>query len=309
MTLDNSGTVSATSTSASGAGVKTIYCGGNNGPVLVINSGIITGNAGGQGGWGLGVETDGSQPMTILNSGSISHNNGLGLAIFASYGTAVISNTGSIYGGLEGISAETFNGAITIYDTGSIQSGGSAIRLGTNNDTVYISGLPTITGTMDGGGGSNSLVFQFNGTLQYVNGTIATQGTNLSAYSLGASGSMLVSGKTYSWANFHVSGSATGCMGSLPPQVTIPLANPGFETRGGGVAIGNTKLSLAALARPATPWMAGWILARPTRTPVLITMGITILPRMPAVMPPFARGEIRAATRLRPPTRCSWETR
>jgi hypothetical protein len=243
MTFDNSGTVSATSTSASGAGVDAIYCGGNNGPVLVINSGMITGNAGPQGGWGLGVETDGSEPMTILNSGSISHNNGLGLAIFASYGTAVISNTGSIYGGLEGISAETFNGNITIYDTGSIQSGGNAIKLGTNNDTVYISGLPTITGAMDGGGGSNTLIFQLNGTLQYVNGTNATQGTNLSAYSLGTSGSILVSGKTYSWANFHVSGNTTAYMGSLPPQVTIPLANPGFETRGGGVAIGNTKLT------------------------------------------------------------------
>lgn len=238
MTLINSGTVMA-----SAVGVKTIYCGGNNGPVLVINSGMITGNAGSDGGWGLGVETDGSEPMTILNSGSISHNNGLGLALFASYGTAVISNTGSIYGGLEGISAETFNGDITIYDTGSIQSGGNAIKLGTNNDTVYISGLPTITGTMDGGGGSNTLVFQLNGTLQYVNGTNATQGTNLSAYSLGTSGSILVSGKTYGWANFHVSGNTTAYMGSLPPQVTIPLANPGFETRGGGVAIGSTKLS------------------------------------------------------------------
>ena len=245
MTLDNSGTVSATSTSASGAGVKTVYCGGNNGTVWVNNSGTITGNAGPQGGWGLGVEADNSEHITVINSGSISHNNGLGLAVFAGYGPAVISNTvsASIYGGLEGISTETFNGSVTIYNSGSIQSGGNAIGLGTNNDTVYLLGLPTVNGTMNGGGGNNALIFQLDGMLQWVNGSIPTSGTNLSAYSLGTSGSIVVSGKTYSWANFNVSGSVTGVSTSPPPQVIIPLVNPGFETRGGGVAIGNTKLA------------------------------------------------------------------
>jgi len=240
MTLTNSGAVTA-----SAACVKTIYCGGNRGPVLVNNSGTVAGNAGSGGGWGVGAENDGNNSVTIINSGSISHNNGLGVALFAGYGPAVVSNTvsGSISGGLEGISTETFNGPVTIYNYGSIQSSGNAISLGTNDDTVYLYGLPTVNGTMNGGGGSNTLAFQLAGTLQSVNGANAAHGTNLSAYNLGTSGYIIVSGQTYSWANFHVSGSVTGSVATLPAQVTIPLTNPGFETRGGGIAIGGTKLT------------------------------------------------------------------
>jgi hypothetical protein len=82
--------------------------------------------------------------------------------------------------------------------------------LGDGNDTVYLTGSPTVTGVMNGGNGNNSLIFNINGTLQYVNGNAANSGNNLSAYGLGTSGSIVVSGKTYSWQNFNVSGTIAG---------------------------------------------------------------------------------------------------
>ncbi len=231
MTLNNSGMISANSTTNSAvntvAWAKPVYCGGNRGPDLVINSGTITGTAGGGGGWGLGVENDTSVPndpfntITILNTGTIYHNNGLGVAVFAGTGPAIISNSvsGSIYGGNEGIAAENYPGNVTIYDYGSIQSGGpgnNAMDLGPGNDTVHLYGLPNIVGWMNGQGGSNVLDFELTGVLQLVNGSPATLGNNLSAYSLGTSGNITVSGQNYEWHNFNVTGTITSTGGVGP---------------------------------------------------------------------------------------------
>jgi len=231
MTLNNSGMISANSTTNFAANTdawaKPVYCGGNRGPDLVINSGTITGTAGGGGGWGLGVENDTSVPndsfntITILNRGIIYHNNGLGVAVFAGTGPAIISNSvsGSIYGGNEGIAAENYPGNVTIYDYGSIQAGSAnnnAMDLGSGNDTVHLYGLPNIVGWMNGQGGSNVLDFELTGVVQQVNGSSATFGNNLTAYNLGSSGSLVVSGQTYKWANFNVTGTIT-CTGGGGP--------------------------------------------------------------------------------------------
>ena len=231
MTLKNSGLISANSTTNTAtntvAWAKPVYCGGNHGPDLVINSGTITGTAGGGGGWGLGVENDTAVPndpfnsITILNSGTIYHNNGLGVAVFAGTGPAIISNSvsGSIYGGLEGIAAENYPGNVTLYNYGSIQAGNAgnnAIDLGSGNDTVHLYGLPNIVGWMNGGGGSNVLDFELTGVLQQVNGGPATFGNNLAAYNLGTSGSIVVSGQTYKWSNFNVTGTITSNGGTGP---------------------------------------------------------------------------------------------
>lgn len=230
MTLNNSGTISAISTADSGGGCDGVYCGGNRGPDLVLNSGTITATAGAHGGWGLGVENDTGVPgdptnaITIINSGTISHNNGLGVAVFAGSGPVAITNTasGSIYGGFEGIASETYQGDVTIYNSGSIAintnangNGNAALSLGPGNDTVYLCGLPTVIGGMNGGGGTNRLVFQLNGVLEKVNGGVPTQGTNLAAYHLGTGGSLVVSGHTYSWYNFDVTGTVTAVVTNL----------------------------------------------------------------------------------------------
>lgn len=211
MTLNNSGTVAATSSSASEGGADGIYCGGNGGAVSVVNTGSIEGFAGGKGGWALGVENDENDPVTVVNSGAISHNNGLGLALFAGSGSATISNLADavIHGGLEGIAAENYPGNITIYDYGSIRAGNAyynAMDLGPGNDMVHLYGLPVIIGLMNGQGGTNMLDFELAGALQTVNGVNATKGDDISAYNLGTSGNIVVSGQSYKWANFNVSG-------------------------------------------------------------------------------------------------------
>jgi hypothetical protein len=78
--------------------------------------------------------------------------------------------------------------------------------LGPGNDTVHLYGLPVIIGLMNGQGGTNVLDFELAGTLQTVNGTTATNGDDISAYNLGTSGTIVVSGQTYKWANFNVIG-------------------------------------------------------------------------------------------------------
>lgn len=73
-----------------------------------------------------------------------------------------------------------------------------------------VTGLSTITGIMNGREGNNTLNFALTGgTLQTVNGATANKGSALSAYGLGKSGSIVVSGKTYKWENFTVTGTVT----------------------------------------------------------------------------------------------------
>ena len=268
MTLNNTGMISANSTTNTAtntvAWAKPVYCGGNRGPDLVINSGTITGTAGNGGGWGLGVENDTAVPndafntITILNSGTIYHNNGLGVAVFAGTGPAIISNSvsGSIYGGNEGIAAENYPGTVTIYNYGSIQAGSAnnnAVDLGSGNDTVHLYGLPNIVGWMNGQGGSNVLDFQLTGVLQQVNGNAAMLGNTLAAYNLGTSGSIVVSGQTYKWANFNVTGTitSTGGVGPVVKAATNTDLTAGVSWTGGippiaGNIAGWTNTSLGA---------------------------------------------------------------
>jgi len=68
---------------------------------------------------------------------------------------------------------------------------------------------------MNGHGRTNVLDFHLVGTLQKVNGANPTQSTNLAAYNFSLTGgqSIVVSGQTYKWSGFNVTGSVT------PPPV------------------------------------------------------------------------------------------
>jgi hypothetical protein len=220
MTFKNTGTITGTSTSAAQAGEQSVYCGGSGGDDYFSNTGTITGTAGGRGGWAVGVENDGTnENIHIFNSGTISHNNGFGLVVFGTSnpgGTLYVTNTagGSISGASPyGIGFGSWNGPAIFYDAGNLSGG---VTFGSNNDTMYVTGLPTISGTMNGGGGTNALVLQLNGALERVNGQLPTQGTNLAAYSLGTSGYIVVSGQAYSWQNFNVSGTVTNVDTNAP---------------------------------------------------------------------------------------------
>lgn len=208
----NTGSITASSTSASGAGCKAVYFGSIRGNDTFYNSGTISGTAGGQGGWAVGGENDGNdgENLYVYNSGKITQNNGYGLVIFGYpgriQGTCYITNTSSAtISGTLGVGTGQWTGPV-IFNNSGIVTG--PISLGSGNDTVYINGSATVSGTMDGKGGSNSLIFNLSGTLQSVNGVTATQGGNLSNYNLGTSGNIVVSGNTYKWANFNVSGKA-----------------------------------------------------------------------------------------------------
>lgn len=224
MTLVNSGTATATADASTGAGAQAIYCGGNGGAVSFTNTGTVIASAGRGGGWGVGVENDEASPVTVVNRGSITHDSGIGLALFTGRGPVTITNTGSISGGLYGIMS-TFAGPVTLHDTGDLRAGAdhrAAIALGGGDDSVDISGLPTIVGVLDGGGGTNRLDLKLTGVLQSVDGEPATLGNDLAAYHLGTNGSIVVSGKTYAWTHFVVSGTVTG---AAPPS-SIPAPAP-----------------------------------------------------------------------------------
>jgi len=219
VTWVNNGTMTATMTGSSGDASR-IYFGANNANVTFINTGTIF-NGGGPGGQGMWMENDGTTGnMYFYNSGTIASGAPFAASIAsypdgpAPYGTAYATNTGTIMGGWLGFG---WCGDLNFYDSGDIYTAlawlGGTATVGTNvyygNVNVYITGLPTIQPTLSAGSGSNTLVFNLTGTLQQVNGNAAS-GTNLSAFKLVPSGSMVVSGKTYRWANFtNVSGAFT----------------------------------------------------------------------------------------------------
>ncbi len=247
LTFTNTGTLTATgicSQAGSSGAVNTFYGGSDRAPVTLYNSGTVIGYAAGAGvgGWAYGTENDSGNPISIVNTGTLSHNNGLGLFIYGTGGgTATVTNGGSIYGGNEGIAAEHYTGNITIYDSGSVQGGSTynnAMDLGQGNDTVHLYGLPNIVGLMNGLGGSNFLDFHLNGILQQVNGGTPTKGTNLAAYNFNYTtvNTIMVSGQLYKWANFYVTGGVT------PPSTNAWLTglavnppgslSPAFTTNG-----------------------------------------------------------------------------
>jgi fibronectin type 3 domain-containing protein len=219
VTWINNGTMTATMTGSNGD-ASGIYFGANNADVTFINTGTVN-NGGGPGGEGVWMENDGTTGnMYFYNSGTIASGEPFALSIAAysggPWGTAYVTNTGTISGGWLGLG---WPGNLNFYDSGDIRTGLSWLGSGNGNDNVYLSGLPTIDPVMAAsGGGSNTLVFNLTGTLQSVNGKAAS-GINLSAFNLGSSGNIVVSGKTYSWANFtNVSGTITAA--------TTPLAGP-----------------------------------------------------------------------------------
>jgi fibronectin type 3 domain-containing protein len=228
ITWINNGTMTATMTGSSGD-ASGIYFGANNADVTFINTGTIN-NSGGPGGEGVWMENDGTTgDMHFYNSGTIASGAPFALAIAAyssgPWGTAYVTNTGTISGGWFGLG---WPGNIILVDSGDIRTGLAWLG-GASNVNVYISGLPTIQPTLGAGSGSNTLVFNLTGTLQQVNGNAAS-GNDLSAFNLGSlgSGSIVVSGKTYRWSNFtNVSGAITAATTLLagPTNLTATVAS------------------------------------------------------------------------------------
>jgi hypothetical protein len=216
-TLINSGTICVTNLSSEGD-LNTIYFGADNGDCTLYNSGTITKT--GPGTWGIEIENDSAVgTIRFANSGTIVANPGYAVGINNySYGpgqcgNCYFTNTGTITGNPAAIGLG-WGGNTTVVDSGDVHGW---FYLGGGVNTVYINGLPTIDNTIDGGGsGQNTLVFTLTGTLQQINGNTAS-GNSFSG--LGSSGSIVVSGKTYSWNNFaNVSGTVSTT--PTPPATT-----------------------------------------------------------------------------------------
>jgi hypothetical protein len=251
VTWINNGTMTATMTGTNGD-ASGIYFGANNADVTFINTGTVN-NGGGPGGEGVWMENDGtSGNMYFYNSGMIASGEPFAVSIAAysggPWGTCFFTNTGTIIGGWLGLG---WPGNLNLYDSGDIHTALSWLGTGNGNDNVYISGLPTIDPVMTASsGGSNTLVFDLAGTLQSVNGSPAS-GTNLSAFALGSSGNIVVSGKTYSWSNF------TNVSGTITAPVTL-LAGPA------GLTAKATSSSQAQLAWNALTNAASYNVKRST---------------------------------------------
>ena len=145
LTVVNAGSISGNLTSGKGI---TLAAGG-----LVTNQtgGAITGN--------FGVRLS-SVAATVINAGSIGGATiagGVGVAMY--HGGAVTNQAGGTISGFIGINAQTV--AATVIDTGTIiGSGGTAVAFGTANDLLQFDpGNVDIQGTVNGGGGTNTLQF------------------------------------------------------------------------------------------------------------------------------------------------------
>jgi fibronectin type 3 domain-containing protein len=215
-TFRNTGLVTPSMAGGSQGEIDGIYEGSDNADVSFYNSGTFSQTVNGVAVW-LEQDSDVGD-MRIDNSGIIRSTQTWSIELGAysdgnTSGHCYVTNTGSITGGWLGLAWPTAGG-FTFYDSGDIHVGLN--WLGGNAD-VHVFGLPTIDPAINnyGSGGSN-LVFNLIGTLQKVNGNAAS-GTNLSAFSLGSSGNIVVSGKTYGWNNFSTVSGTVRPMGSVPP--------------------------------------------------------------------------------------------
>jgi fibronectin type 3 domain-containing protein/regulation of enolase protein 1 (concanavalin A-like superfamily) len=194
---------------------QTAYFGAQSYDLVLYNSGTITNAASDHNGLTMWYENDGDRGNMVLNnSGTITSPGSSLLFLTGHWGPpgylhTYYTNSGTFSGGqmrFYGIPA-------TIYEAGQIHA--TLFGLSDASD-VHVMGLPTIDPTLECGGNNSTLEFNLIGTLQQVNGS-SVSGTNLSAFSLGQSGNIVVSGKTYRW-----SGAGSGVSGIVNPAGCVP---------------------------------------------------------------------------------------
>ncbi|MDY7097686.1 MAG: hypothetical protein SXU28_06070 [Pseudomonadota bacterium] len=164
-TIDNSGTItSAQSDGIVVFGVATInnamdgvISSANGDGILLLTDGSTITNAGLiEGTTGTAIAVDGLTGTTITNSGTIRTGNGAGAGISATNSSGlVVVNTGAI-SAETGIDATTSTGAAIVTNLGSIEGlGGTAAVLGDADDFFIVLDDGTVTGTVDGGAGTD----------------------------------------------------------------------------------------------------------------------------------------------------------
>ena len=271
--FENDGIVKAivTATDAPTNNCRVFNCWAGCGPAILRNTGLLYTLDASGGDWEIyegsdgyddylynsGTITNGSPSMAVIlendsNAGDI-HFNNLGTIAAPSAAYCIViwgfgagfnnthiwfTNSGSLLGG----QVNTWWGT-TVWNSGDVRA--SSFNFGAGSD-VHITGLPVITPTINGGGSSSdTLSFNLIGTLQQVNGNAAS-GTNLSAFNLGSSGSIVVSGQTYRWGGFNkVSGIVSAASGLPPAWKSQDIGAVGAT---GGAVYGNGSGTLTLLA-------------------------------------------------------------
>jgi fibronectin type 3 domain-containing protein/regulation of enolase protein 1 (concanavalin A-like superfamily) len=205
-----------------------------------FNSGMITNCSVNGQGWGvLWMENDADNGNHIIyNAGTMACNSGSMKVLFAG-GFGPPGNNHIYY-----TNSGTFNGGplilgfpATAWEAGQVLTTSYGLSDGSQ---MHITGLPTIKPTISGGGSGSTLDFNLVGTLQKINGNAAS-GSSFSG--LGGSGSIVVSGKTYSWNNFSngVFGTVSAAGHVPPPWQSQDIGSVGVA---GGAVYGGGLLTL-----------------------------------------------------------------
>ncbi len=135
---------------------------------------------------------------TVINQGAITTHGETAAAIFLRDSNNTVRNTGTLTTtGLNAVGIQGGSGNDIIDNSGNIRSSGASINAGAGDDTVVISG-GQITGLIDGGSGTDSLIFRMS---------IAPDGIEALAAELAAAapggGTITIHGQTYTWVNFE----------------------------------------------------------------------------------------------------------
>ena len=208
MTFNNTGLINSQNPSTDGDN-RGFYYGAQNQDVILNNSGTIRSD--GPDGCAIWFENDGERgDIFFNNSGTIQAPD---VTVLTgrwgppSSGRLYYSNTGTLIQG----QIRLYGWPATIYDSGQVHTSLYGIS---NDSDVHIVGLPTIDPEINGGGSDSTLNFNLAGTLQYINGNPANGATSFSGI---LQGSIVVSGKTYTWSNF---GSVSGIVNPDATAVT-----------------------------------------------------------------------------------------
>jgi hypothetical protein len=239
-TITNTGTIKATN----GSGIRiqdatsTAISSMKN---TIDNSGTITGAEPGNS--GILIQGTGIFANNLTNSGTIT-----GTSFGAQLNTGSVTNSGTIQGAT-GISF-TGSGADSLVNSGVIVGiGGKAAVMGGGNDTVTLNTGSSITGTIDGGIGSDTLTFLGNGNInisQLMNfETITKEGTGV--WTLAGTGST-VGNVNINQGKLAASGTISGNVNVVSGATLSPGNSPGTLTINGDFfSNGNLEFEIGGL--------------------------------------------------------------
>ena len=265
---------------------------GNNNGLVFLTGGSLTNTGGITGLNALALHGTG----TINNSGTIDATYGTGVylgqgklsnasgglitaagygAVYVASGAAAITNAGKIIG-LTGITIATTNTANqTVFDTGTIAgTSGIAIALGSGNDLVQFnpSSSVAIQGTVNGGGGTNTLTFASAASSGTLTGTSAYF-TNFGQASVASGAQWSLSGTVTLGAGVSLTAQGTLTVGGTVVNAgTMSASNGGIRLVGGTIidkgaisgtapltfGTGTNRLTVAASAAAITGTIAGF---------------------------------------------------